>query len=91
MGIKDNLEINVVLASGPRDICKGMEANELINLKPLSDHEAFNMFKEKVCRFIHSLGIKPVVELVVKECGGLTLLIDRVAQTFRKKKINVSF
>ena len=90
MGIQDNLESKVVLASRLRDICKDMEADELINVKPLSDHEAFNMFKEKVGRSIHFLGIKPVAELVVRECGGLPLLIDRVARTFRKKERNVS-
>ena len=90
MGIQDNLESKVVLASRLRDICKDMEADELINVKPLSDHEAFNMFKEKVGRSIHFPGIKPVAELVVRECGGLPLLIDRVARTFRKKERNVS-
>lgn len=79
-----------MLASRLRDICKDMDADELINVKPLSDHEAFNMFKEKVGRSIHFPGIKPVAELVVRECGGLPLLIDRVARTFRKKEKNVS-
>ena len=57
MVIQDNLKSKVVLASRLRDICKDMEADELINLKPLSDHEAFNMFKEKVGRSIHFPGI----------------------------------
>ena len=90
MGIQGNLESKVVLASRLRDICKDMEADELINVKPLSDHEAFNMFKKKVGRSIHFPGIKPVAELVVRECGGLPLLIDKVARTFRKKERNVS-
>ena len=90
MGIQDNLESKVVLASRLRDICKDMEVDELINVKPLSDHEAFNMFKEKVGWSIHFLGIKPIAELVVRECGGLPFLIDRVARTFRKKERNVS-
>ena len=90
MDIQDNLESKVVLASRLRDICKDMEADELINVKPLSNHEALNVFKEKVGWSIHFPGIKLVDELVVRESGGLQLLIDRVARTFRKKERNVS-
>ena len=79
MDIQDNLESKVVLASRLRDICEDMEVDELINVKPLSNHEAFNMFNEKVGRSIHFPRIKPVHELVARECGGLPLLIDRVA------------
>ena len=53
MGIQDHQENKVVLASRLRDICKDLDAEELINVKSLSDHEAFNMFKEKVGQFIH--------------------------------------
>ncbi|KAJ9687646.1 hypothetical protein PVL29_016219 [Vitis rotundifolia] len=64
----------VVLVSRLCDICKDMEADELINVKPLSDHEAFSMFKGKVGQSIHFPGIKP----------------NRVARTFRKKEKHVS-
>ncbi|WJZ83001.1 hypothetical protein VitviT2T_002718 [Vitis vinifera] len=47
MGIQDHPESKVVLASRLRDIYKDIESDEPINVKPLSNHEAFNMFKEK--------------------------------------------
>ena len=49
MGIDDIQESKVLLAGRIRNICKDMEADELINVKPLSEFEALNMFKKKVC------------------------------------------
>ncbi|KAL6328736.1 hypothetical protein AAG906_003753 [Vitis piasezkii] len=37
----------VVLASRDRGICRDMDVDQLINVKPLSDDEALKMFKEK--------------------------------------------
>ena len=90
MGINDNQESKVVLASTIGDICNDMEADELINVKPLSDHEAFNMFKEKLGRSIYSPQIERVAEQVVRECGGLPLLINIVAMIFRTKGEDIS-
>ncbi|KAJ9687688.1 hypothetical protein PVL29_016249 [Vitis rotundifolia] len=90
MGIDDNQESKVVLASRIRDICKDMEADELINVKPLSDHEAFDMFKEKLGQSIYSRQIERVAEQVVRECGGLPHLISNVAMIFRNKGEDIS-
>ena len=90
IGINQSHESKVVLASRLRDICKGMEADELINVKPLSDHEAFNMFREKLGRSIYSPQIERVAEQVVRECGGLPLLINIVAMIFRNKRQDIS-
>ncbi|XP_034675760.1 uncharacterized protein LOC117906711 [Vitis riparia] len=70
MGIQDHQENKVVLASRLRDICKDLDADELINAKPLSDHEAFNMFKEKL-----DLSKKALSEFL--HPFGRTLNIDR--------------
>ncbi|XP_034701677.1 uncharacterized protein LOC117926621 [Vitis riparia] len=90
MGINDNQESKVVLASTIRGICNDMEADELINVKPLSDHEAFNMFKEKLGWSIYSPEIEQAAEHVVRECGGLPLLINIVAMILRNKGEDIS-
>lgn len=54
MGIDDIQESKALLAGRIRNICKDMEADELINVKPLSEYEALNMFKKKV-RFVYLL------------------------------------
>ncbi|KAK6945528.1 NB-ARC [Dillenia turbinata] len=75
----------IVLATRYHDVCHDMETDEEINVKPLPDHEAWNLFREKVGRNVDRPGIKPLAQLVAKACAGLPLLIDRVAKTFRKK------
>ena len=90
MGIPNNQDSKVVLASRNRCVCYEMEADELINVKRLSPADAWNMFQEKVGHPISSPLIKPIAEQVVKECDGLPLLIDRIGRTFRKKGKDVS-
>ena len=90
MKIQDNQESKVVSASRFRDICKAMGADELIKVKPLSDHEAFSLFEEKVGQSIHFPRIREVAKDVIKECGGLPLVIDKAAREFKKKGKNVS-
>ncbi|KAK4793419.1 hypothetical protein SAY86_023854 [Trapa natans] len=62
-----------------------MEVDEFINVKRLSEDDAWKMFREKVGRNINLPGVEPIARLVVNECAGLPLLIDRVARNFRKK------
>ncbi|KAL6330255.1 hypothetical protein AAG906_040177 [Vitis piasezkii] len=62
MGIDDIQESKVVLASRIRNICKDMEADELINVKPLSEYEALNMFKQKFGWSICSQQIEQVAD-----------------------------
>ena len=46
------------------------------------------MFQEIVGDALSSSSIKRIAELVVNECGGFPLLIDRVAITFKKNEEN---
>ena len=48
IGVHDIQNCKVVLASRDRGICRDMDVDQLINVKPLSDDEALKMFKEKV-------------------------------------------
>ncbi|KAL6329110.1 hypothetical protein AAG906_007656 [Vitis piasezkii] len=61
-----------------------MNVDEAINVKPLSDDEALNMFEEKVGECISNFPkVTQVAQVVVKECGGLPLLIDKLAKAFK--------
>ena len=72
----------MVLASRDLGICWEMNVDEAINVKPLSDDEALNMFKEKVGECISNFPkVTQVAQVVVKECGGL--LIDKLAKAFK--------
>ncbi|PKI74911.1 disease resistance protein RPS2-like [Punica granatum] len=86
IGIRDNIkDSRVVLASRFRHVCCEMNVDELVNVKRLSDVDAWRIFEEKVGRDLKLPGIKPIAQQVVKECVGLPLLIDRVARAFKKK------
>ncbi|KAF7851179.1 hypothetical protein BT93_L4364 [Corymbia citriodora subsp. variegata] len=86
VGLHDNnQDSKVVLASRYQHVCWDMEVDELVNVKRLSEADAWKMFREKVGRNINLPGVEPLARLVVTECAGLPLLIDRVARYFRKK------
>ena len=87
MGIHNNHNHSkVVLASIYHGICTNMETDVQIEVKPLSPADAWNMFRKKVGDVISNCLIEPTARLVVQECHGLPLLIDRVAKTFKKKQ-----
>ena len=86
IGVHDIQNCKVVLASRDRGICRDMDVDQLINVKPLSDDEALKMFKEKVGECINNIPkIIQVAQLLVKECWGLPLLIDKLAKTFKRR------
>ncbi|KAF8019436.1 hypothetical protein BT93_G0196 [Corymbia citriodora subsp. variegata] len=85
-GIPNNdKDSKVVFASRFRDLCYDMDADELVNMKRLSEIDAYKMFEEKVGRTMKNPSIIPIAQLVVRQCAGLPLLIDKVARVFRKK------
>lgn len=73
----------VVLATRYHKICHGMD--ELVIMKRMSEVDAWKMFKEIVGQNINISGVEPIAKLVVRECAGVPLLIDRVATTFKFK------
>lgn len=86
IGVHDNQKCKVVLSSRDRDLCKEMEVDEIITVKPLSNTDAFNMFKGIVGEYIYFPRIKPMAERVLRECGGLPLLIGMLAKAFRRMR-----
>jgi disease resistance protein RPS2 len=86
IGIHDNeKDSKVVLATRSRDICLNLGTNDQIELKRLSEADAYKMFSEKVGQNINLPGIVPTAELVARQCYGWPFLIDKVARAFRKK------
>ena len=73
----------MVLATRYRHICHEMDA--VIIMERMSEVDAWKMFKEIVGQNINISGVEPIAKLVVRECAGLPLLIDRVATTFKFK------
>ncbi|KAF8019419.1 hypothetical protein BT93_G0179 [Corymbia citriodora subsp. variegata] len=87
IGIPNNgKDSKVVIASRFFESCRKMNVDELVHMKRLSNSDAYKMFEEKVGRIIINPNIIPIAKLMVKECSGLPLLIDKVARTFRNKK-----
>ena len=76
-------DCKVVLATRYRHICHEMDA--VIIMERMSEVDAWKMFKEIVGQNINISGVEPIAKLVVRECAGLPLLIDRVATTFKFK------
>lgn len=86
VGIHDDRNDNkVVLASRYEHVCYDMDVDEFVNVKRLSESDAWKMFREKVGRNINLPSVEPIARLVVNECAGLPLLIDRVARNFKRK------
>ena len=75
----------VVVATRNYHVCCDMETDLEINVQRLSEADAWKMFKVKVGRNVNLPGIEPIAKLVVSECAGLPLLIDKVASMFRRK------
>ncbi|GMY19858.1 probable disease resistance protein At4g27220 [Fagus crenata] len=77
IGIHDNRkDSKVVLATRYRDICFALETDGLINVKRISEADAWKIFTERVGQNVNLPCIEPIAKLVVRECAGLPLLID---------------
>ena len=84
IGVHDMHKCKVVLASRDQAICKEMAVDDEIEVKTLSNVEALDLFKEKAGEYIKNFPrAVQVAQLVVKECGGLPLLIEKLAKTFK--------
>ena len=84
IGVHDMQTCKVVLATRDLAICKVMDVDDEIQVKKLSDVEALDMFMEKAGEYIKNFPrAVQVAQLVVKECGGLPLLIEKLAKTFK--------
>ena len=88
--VHDMQKCKVVLATRDQSICKEMVVDDEIKVKTLSDVEALDLLKEKAGEYIKNFPRDvQVAQLVVKECGGLPLLIEKLAKTFKGMGSNI--
>ena len=77
-------ECKLILSTRSIDVCRKMNCHETIEVKPLSDEEAEKLFMEKLGQ---SKPLAPAIEeiakLIIKQCGGLPLLVIEMAQRMR--------
>ncbi|KAI4297409.1 hypothetical protein L6164_037301 [Bauhinia variegata] len=87
LGIPDDNNCGkVVMASHIHQVLKWNNVDTLINVKPLSRHEAWKMFQDIVGHDIIGLpGIPPIARRVCERCSCLPLLIQKIASSFKWK------
>ncbi|XXG57981.1 hypothetical protein AAC387_Pa04g0413 [Persea americana] len=69
-------------------VCRGMESERIVKVEVLLPKEAWDLFEEKVGGpvLLDSSEIKPIAELIVKECDCLPLAIITVGRSLRGVK-----
>ncbi|XP_057778276.1 probable disease resistance protein At5g47250 [Salvia miltiorrhiza] len=78
---KDHEHGKVVIASSNRKVITPM-IDEQVEIQPLSDNEAFDLFKQ-ICGTIDDKRIEDFAKCIVRSCGGLPLVIKLVATYFK--------
>nr|XP_043638321.1 probable disease resistance protein At4g27220 [Erigeron canadensis] len=79
----------ILLTSRNKDVCEKMNAQSIIFVGSLQPKEAWILFKRVVGERLETDDVlKPVAEEVLKECGGLPLLIQVVGSTLKSKNIS---
>ncbi|XP_030955401.1 probable disease resistance protein At1g61300 isoform X2 [Quercus lobata] len=78
------MDSKVVLATRYLHVCSDMNTHWELEVKRLSEADAWNMFKVKVGRHFNIPNVESIAKEVVIECAGLPLLIDKVASYFRR-------
>ncbi|KAA8535587.1 hypothetical protein F0562_030590 [Nyssa sinensis] len=76
----------LVLASRSKHVCDSMDLNEHVHVEGLSKDDQWKMFRECVGDTIDRPSIKPIVKLILKECGGIPNLILAVARNLRNRE-----
>ncbi|XP_030445276.2 probable disease resistance protein At4g27220 [Syzygium oleosum] len=76
----------VILTTRSLDICRQMECDELIELKPLPENEAWQLFVKNLGRgVVFAPEVESVAKSVAKECARLPLGIVVVSGSMRGK------
>ncbi|XXG51267.1 hypothetical protein AAC387_Pa02g5081 [Persea americana] len=75
----------VVLTSRDIGVCQRMETDVNIQIKKLSEEDAWSLFNEKVRDVTMSPKIEPIARNIVKKCDGLPLAIIVIGSSLRHK------
>jgi len=85
VGIPEKLkECKLIMATRSETVCHRMACHRKIKVKPLSEGEAWTLFKEKLGRDIAlSREVEGIAKAIARECAGLPLGIITVARSLR--------
>ncbi|XP_057986314.1 probable disease resistance protein At1g61190 isoform X1 [Hevea brasiliensis] len=76
----------IVLTTRLMSICRGMETEQDVEIKVLSEDEAWNLFRDKVGKAVLvEPKIQNIARKVAKECGGFPLAIITVGRALRRE------
>ncbi|XP_056167322.1 probable disease resistance protein At4g27220 isoform X3 [Syzygium oleosum] len=80
----------LILTTRSLDICRQMNCDELIELKPLPENEAWQLFVKNLRRgVVFAPEVESVAKSVAKECAGLPLGIVVVSGSMRGKEEDI--
>ncbi|KAK3188644.1 hypothetical protein Dsin_028205 [Dipteronia sinensis] len=86
LGISEAIKENrckLVITTRSLDICRSMDCKP-VEVKPLSDKEAYDLFLDKVeLDILEVPNLEEIVKLVVKQCAGLPYTIATVASCMK--------
>ncbi|XP_073263023.1 probable disease resistance protein At4g27220 isoform X1 [Populus alba] len=85
VGIPEKLEgCKVILTTRSEMVCHGIACDHKIKVKPLSEGEAWTLFKENLgCGIALSSQVEGIAKDIARECAGLPLGIITVAGSLR--------
>ncbi|THG11331.1 disease resistance protein At4g27190-like [Camellia sinensis] len=89
IGIPITGKNKVVITSRNRDVWKNMEMDTEIQIKVLSETEAWALFKKKVGNSVDSPELHAIAKKVCKECQGLPVAILVVGGALKGKEKHV--
>ncbi|WCJ41258.1 Disease resistance protein At4g27190 [Euphorbia peplus] len=87
----DHMKGKVVLATRYKTVCDKLKMDESWELKQMSEDDARMLFREIVGEIADHKSKKYDAELIVKECGGIPLLINAVATYLKDANDEVWF
>ncbi|KAK9085094.1 hypothetical protein Sjap_025505 [Stephania japonica] len=79
-------QLKIVLTTRLLKVCDFLETQVNVEVKCLSDEEAWNLFKSKIDKQILNPEIECVARELVRECGGLPLAIITIGPVMRRMR-----
>ncbi|KAH0723266.1 hypothetical protein KY289_006310 [Solanum tuberosum] len=84
-GRNHNHRCKAILTTRSRNVCEAMEAKRIMEVRTLSEEEAWFLFSQKVGDFGNDPSLIGIAEEVAKECKGLPLAIIILAGALKSK------
>uniref|UniRef100_A0A2N9FC43 Uncharacterized protein n=1 Tax=Fagus sylvatica TaxID=28930 RepID=A0A2N9FC43_FAGSY len=75
----------ILLTSRSEEACNQMKTQKIVQIKVLSEEEAWNLFREMAGDCVDTPGLRPTAEEVAKECGGLPVAVVTVGRALENK------